>query len=185
MQKKFKPLFLEVKRVLLNGMQATKKTFFAILLVLLVLFGLLMVHMIVACHSQKQSQRDYYKIMLSLLDTPKKLKLTDVFDFDFDKAYVVHPFSELYGDEQYFLQELDVDTNVNIPQLGNEGYCRVLFVKNNTVVFDYIYDRSKLCIIESEPNETGIWVYPNTSIALTKQSADCNNDTVIKMYIII
>lgn len=106
----------------------------------------------------------YYQKMLSSLKTSNEVAITDVFDFEFDKAYVVHRVTEAYADQEYFLKTLKLDKKVFIPTLEYEGVNRILFVKDNKLVYDFIYETHTIDI--NELGETGVWITPDAILKM-------------------
>lgn len=159
----------------LNGMRATKKIILLMLISLLILLLFLLVIIISANCGNKQyrESNDYYERMLLLLETSNELKMNDLFNFEFDKAYIAN---ETYGDEKYFLKELGVDTNIDILTLESGAHNRILFVKNNIIIYDFIYETEKICI-----TETGNWVFPDTTIILSQENLDGTKDSIVQM----
>ena len=100
----------------------------------------------------------YYQKMISSAKTANEVAVTDVFDFEFDKAYVA---CEVYGDQEYFLEVLDLDKKVYIRTFESENKNRIFFVKDNKLVYDFIYERYKLNI-----NETGVWISPDAILEI-------------------
>lgn len=162
--------------MLLCGMRVTKKkcilTFVLLTLCLVLLGCVLFVR-----HSQQwyYNFENDYKAMCTLLETSKELTVADVFEFDFDKAYVAHETEELYGDEEYFLKELNVDSNIPLARLETGGHNRILFIKNDVIVYEFAYDILKVRIVE-----TGIWIFPDTPMVLTQQNGD-NKEPIVQI----
>lgn len=148
--------------MLLNGTKViNKKVLCAILCVVLcVVLVLLLGKMFIDyyCKHYFPSSDVYYQKMLSSLKTSDEVVIKDVFDFEFDKAYVA---SEIYGDQEYFIKVLNLDKKVYIPTLDSGGYNRIFFVKDNELVYDFIYDRGLINIIE-----TGAWISPDTILEM-------------------
>lgn len=161
--------------MLLCGMRVTKKRVLLIsFLVFIVLFFLLLI-IIFSNYRKKRylDSNDYYERMLMLLETSSELKIKDVFDFEFDRAYVTY---ETYGDEKYFLKELNVDTNVDIPTLETGAHNRILFIKDDRIIYDFIYEMNKICILK-----TGIWVVQDTTIILMQQNSSDKGESIIQI----
>ena len=96
-------------------------------------------------------------------------KVGDVFDFDFDEAYVV---STSYGDEAYYLEVFGVTTAVPIYSWETGGHYRIFFVKDKCIIYDFVYDITKI-----DTHEKGMTIYPDTIMHLTEEfygdSASC------------
>ena len=158
--------------MLLNGMKVTKKVFLiTVFSVLVGLACLLLSRVFISCKNEQNPDCDYYTKMLLLLETSSEFKMQEVFDFEFDKVYVAY---EVYGDEKSFVNKLGVETDVDIPVLESGGHCRMLFVKNNKIIYDFVYEKSKLCV-----HEAGMWVYPDTAVKMMWQ--DCNGQGVFEV----
>ena len=82
----------------------------------------------------------------------------DIFDFDFDKAYVS---DAVYGDEEYFIKKLDVNTNIEIRTLESGVHNRILFIKDNSIIYDFVYEMYQIPI-----SEKGIWIFQNTKLKM-------------------
>ena len=74
------------------------------------------------------SDNEYYQKMLLLQETSDTAKVGDIFDFDFDEAYVA---SRPYGDGTSYLDKLGVETAVPLPSYDTGGHYRILFIKTN------------------------------------------------------
>ena len=119
----------------------------------------------------------FHEKILSLHKTaktePMKVTIDSVFNFDFDKAYVVN-VKYVYADEEYFTETLGFKTNIDIPTLESGIHNRILFFKDDVIIYDFIYEIYKLKIKETE-----IWIYPNTTIAFTQHNfIDEKNDFI-------
>ncbi len=161
--------------MLLCGMRVTKKRVLLIsFLVFIVLFFLLLIILFSIYKEERYlDSNDYYERMLLSLETSSELKMKDVFEFEFDKAYVAY---ETYGDEKYFLKELNVDTNVDIPILESGAQNRILFINDDKIIYDFIYEMSEICI-----PETGIWVVQDTTLILTQQNSSDKGKSIIQI----
>ena len=141
--------------MLLCGMRATKKRVLLLSFLFFIVFFFSLLIIIFSNYREKPylDSNDYYERMLMLLETSSELKMKDVFDFEFDKAYVTY---ETYGDEKYFLKELNVDTNVCIPTLESGAHNRILFIKDDRIIYDFIYEMTRTC--EPIDTESGVVV---------------------------
>ncbi len=155
--------------MLFNGMRVTKKRLFlcvfSLLLILIFIFGIL-------CRVNKininyfADSELYCEKVVSLLKTREDFMLSEVFEFDFDKAYVSE---DVYGDEQYFIEKLGVDTNIDILTLETGAHNRILFIKDNTIIYDFQYEMSVIF-----PVESGVWIYPDTEISYAEENNEKN-----------
>ena len=164
--------------MLFRGTKVTNKSGLLIVFCVFFVFLLLLLIIILTNHKKKQNldTNNYYEKLFLLLETSNELMVKDVFDFKFDKAYVAN---EIYGDEEYFLKELGVDTNINIPTLESGAYSRILFIKDDRIIYDFVYEMEKLCVLK-----TGIWIFPNTTIILTQQNSIDNGEAVIQIDLV-
>ena len=102
--------------------------------------------------------------MLQLFETSDKLIVKDVFDFDFDQAYVS---DAVYADDKYFLEKLNIETTIDIPTLETGAHNRVLFIKDNKIIYDFIYQMYEIRVFEM-----GTWIYPDTIITMGPYKTD-------------
>lgn len=154
--------------MLSSGMKVINKKIFLLATMVFILVLLLVGKVFIDYNEKKQylaPPEIYYQKMISLLKTSNELSITDVFDFEFDKAYVAY---EVYGDEEYFLKVLNVDNNVDIPTLESGAKNRIFFVKDNELVYDFIYEMHIINI-----SETGVWISPNAMLEM-----DLREDTL-------
>ena len=144
--------------MLLIGMRATKKYTFAFVLFICICLLIVSLSVIIKLYNEKHYHEPklYCDKILSLIEKSKTLTISDVFDFDFDKAYIS---DAIYGDEEYFLKELNVNTSINIPTLESGVHNRILFIKDDMIIYDFVYE-----MYEIPFDEKGIWIFPNTKI---------------------
>lgn len=103
----------------------------------------------------------YYEQLQSVQDTSEPLTVGDVFEFDFDEAYVYeHP----YGDEATYLRKLNVETAVPLRQWDTGGHYRIFFIKDRCIIYDFVYDT-----IQIDTVKKGITIYPDTPLTLTEK----------------
>lgn len=120
-------------------------------------------YLLTSCTFQRSSE-DYYADMLLQYEKTDKFTFSDVFEFDFDKAYIIHTTDEVYGDKEYFLEALNVTSTLELQELPNGGMGRVLFVKDNCIIYDFIYDVGCLNI-----ENVGCWILPDTNFVASKK----------------
>lgn len=101
---------------------------------------------------------DYYqeKIILNLNDN-SELKVSNIFDFDFDRAYV---FKDSYISGEGFAEYYNIDISIDeVEATGHEYMRRIVFVdKNGDFVYNFTFRSYELNV----KNE-GVIIYPNTS----------------------
>ena len=103
---------------------------------------------------------DYYnEKILSVIEEEKEVKLSEIFDFEFDSAYLSVPVFESYSDKDHFLDLLDVESKLKINSLDSEGFARILFIKDKTIIYDFRY-----VILDYVFTQTGILVNADTEI---------------------
>lgn len=149
------------------GTKAIKVCLLIVLLLLVVLSLVCINSYTHELDKQNHVTQNYYAKLQSLLESSDDKALKDAFVFDFDRAYVAKTGDETYADEEYFLKKLDVTTNVDIRMLESESLGRVLFIKNNCIIYDFVYELDRINILT-----TGVQVYPNSTLQLTKQDID-------------
>ena len=108
-----------------------------------------------------EQNQHYYDLLLSLQETSGTARVGDVFDFDFDEAYVV---STSYGDEAYYLEVFGVTTAVPIYSWETGGHYRIFFVKDKCIIYDFVYNIKKI-----DTHEKGMTIYPDTIMHLTEE----------------
>ena len=102
------------------------------------------------------------------------MKLSEIFDFEFDSAYLSVPVFESYSDKDYFLDLLDVESKLKINSLDSEGFARILFIKDKTIIYDFHYDS-----LDYVFTQTGILVNADTEIKYLE--SDEHNRPVIQI----
>lgn len=103
----------------------------------------------------------YYEQLQDLQETTDSLTVGDVFEFEFDEAYVYeHP----YGDEALFLKELNVETAVPLFQWDSGRHFRIFFIKDRCIIYDFVYDTMQI-----NTAKKGITIYPDTPLTLTEK----------------
>ena len=151
--------------MLLHGMRGTKRSF---MFITILVFIVILITFMCACNQVRSLQyhgSEYYsEKMLQLFETSDKLIVKDVFDFDFDKAYVS---DAVYADDKYFLEKLNVETTIDIPTLETGAHNRVLFIKDNKIIYDFIYQMYEIRVFEM-----GTWIYPDTIITMGPYKTD-------------
>lgn len=116
----------------------------------------------------------YHNVIRSYAEETKICTIGEVFNFQFEKAYIAKQRTETYGDGAYFSQKLDVEINSDIQGLSSGIQNRILFIENRRVIFDYKYLRTAI-----EFNCEGIWLYPQTRIRISSQfDATIGNEIV-------
>ena len=121
---------------------------------------------VTACNqSPFLSEEQYCEKILSLAETQTEIAMADVFQFEFDKAYISHP-DEAYADEEYFVEKLKVKDTIAIRLFEHENSGRILFVKDDAIIYDFVCFHPQLLI--KIFTENGVWVSPETAWEVTK-----------------
>lgn len=106
-----------------------------------------------------RSNNYYNDKLLSVMEDEREVKLSEIFDFEFDSAYLSVPIYESYAEKDYFLELLDAQTKLRIDSLDYEGFARILFIKDKTIIYDFHYDS-----LDYVFTQTGILVNADTEI---------------------
>ncbi len=111
-----------------------------------------------SCSARKDS--DYYREKLEdMLISENQIKLKDVFDFEFEKAYV---FKDSYIDGAMFAEKYNLELNINdVKETYHETIRRIIFTdKDNNLVFEFQYTWAVNLI----PKEEGMIIFPDTIV---------------------
>lgn len=155
---------LEV-HMLLNGTREHKKIYISIIVILLLLVIVFMTLAIKEWYYETRypEPEEFTKKMYSMLTEEQHVELGEVFNFEFDKAFVQNG---IFTDEEYYTEKMNLKTVIDIPTLWSEVEGRILFVKDNVIVYDYIYSLYG----ENAPDfEVGIWIYPDTQLSFNEE----------------
>lgn len=166
----YKKQLKEIKRMLSSKMN--KKKFCLLVVVLSVLLTVIVVSALsiflfyqwldsLPPTRPDPSKDEYLLKMLSLQETSDAVRVGDVFDFDFDEAYVV---SGPYGDETFYPDRLGVETAVPIPQWNTEVHYRILFIKDQCIIYDFVYN-----ILTVDTLQKDVMIYPDTTMTFTTE----------------
>lgn len=149
--------------MLLSGMNNDTKKINIKRLCLLIAIGVLITFIFFSCKNKSNSF--YQEKITKLLDTSDTVTLSDIFDFDFDCVYSSEPIYESYWEQESFLKKLNVETDINLYSLDYESRARLLFIKDDTIIYDFKYD-----ILMWEFSETGIFLYPETELTFGEKN---------------
>ncbi len=150
------------RRMFVRGMRVIKKIKILISLLCVVLV------LITGCNYPQQAEKNYTLQFCQKLDAGETFLLSNVFDFDFDKAFVI---SEIYSKQNDLLTLYNLTTVVNIDDITNDINRRILFIKDNTVVYDYVYSINDLFT-----EYKNVIIYPETNIipsGYNKKNKNC------------
>lgn len=168
---KYKKQTKEAKHMLSRGMNKKKwvRLLVVILAVLLVIIAVSALSIFlfyqwldsIPSAMEITAKNEYFQKMLLLQETSDTAKVGDVFDFDFDEAYVV---SAPYGDGTFYLDKLGVETAVPLPSYDTGGHYRILFIKDQCVIYDFVY-----CILQVDTLQKDVMIYPDTTMTFTTE----------------
>ena len=105
--------------------------------------------------------REYNEKISAMIALGKdEFVLNEIFDFDFDRAFVVSENDENY---KYLNAKLDLKTSVVYMKhnFDNNIYDRIIFIKEDTVVFDYLCSNNTIFY-----EYKGTFVLPDEAIPL-------------------
>lgn len=109
---------------------------------------------------------DYTDKMITMLNENSEIKVKDVFQFDFDRAYV---FNDCYISGEGFSERYNLDISIDEVESGVQEYIRrIVFVDDNgDFVYEFQYDATQL-----NAYEEGMIIYPDTVIEKCNPSID-------------
>ena len=146
-------LFVGIKEIRNNLLIIT--SFVLVLLSIAVLF--------VGCKKEQFESNNYYENKFFIKESKIEFIMKNVFEFEFDKAYIA---SETYGDKKYFLKKLNADADIDIPMLESGAHNRILFIKDDKIIYDFIYEIGEISFVNKE-----IFVYPDTQITILRHNS--------------
>ena len=121
------------------------------------------VNVAVECLVPKLPGEKYYKKMYGLLKEKDSITLTEVVDFEFDKAYI-GALEEIYYDGDSLSEKLNLESAINIVPLDSDNINRILFVKDGIVICELVYPRFEIHFEEEDDSSAGEWITPQTQI---------------------
>jgi len=101
---------------------------------------------------------EYYEKIKSL--DQEKIKLNEIFDFEWDSAFVQNDANE---PQESLNEKLGFEANMSILEVIWGFPQRIIFISNKEVVFEFIYDLNFLAFAENKD----IFFYPDTSFTKT------------------
>ena len=104
----------------------------------------------------KARANDYVDILTDAFDDNQDIQVSEIFDFDFDRAYV---FNDCYISGDGFASAYGLDLSISEVRPGtSENIHRIVFVdRNGNLVYEFQYDINQVNFL----NE-GTIIYPNT-----------------------
>ena len=126
------------------------------------IFGLIYRYM----PNENTVRKDYIEIMKTLLNEKSICKVSDIFDFDFDRAYV---FDDCYLSGEDFAPYYDLDISIEEVETGLKDYNnRIVFVDDQgEFIYEFVYESYIL-----NPYEDGMIIYPDTEFEFYEQQKD-------------
>jgi len=108
-------------------------------------------------------RKEYMNKMITLLNEKSKIKVSDVFEFEFDRAYV---FDDCYVSGEGFAEHFDLDISIEEVESGAQEYNhRIVFVdEQGEFVYEFLYESYIL-----NPYEEGMIIYPDTELELCER----------------
>lgn len=137
------------KHMLLNGqikdLKNTNPTFTKKRITITTIVALLLIILIIliekACIYNKDNsvyKNKYYENFYRHIEYMDSILMTEIVDFEFDKIYVAS-ITEIYLSEEYFTDKLNTYSLVDIPVLNSGNHNRLLFIRDNVIVYDFVY----------------------------------------------
>lgn len=160
------------KHMLFLGMREIKKQ--TIKLCVLVLVILLVGIILFVFFWHRHNMKTDFSV---LCNESKVYTASDIFKLEFDKAYI-NDRQAVYVDASYFEKTLGVLVGTDIKELQSGAYNHILFIKNDTIILDYIYATNEI-----EFTETDIWIYPDTILTAEKTAGAHVNAEVIQITV--
>ena len=160
------------RRILSNGMKEIKKSIIKrkALVLIVVLIGI--------ASFTLSGCRYFMKVDFSVLcDESKVYTVSDLFKFEFDRAYI-NERAAVYSNAESFERDLGLKIDTHIRQMESGVHNHILFVKNDTIIYDYVYSTLKI-----EFTETDIWIYPDTVLTAELTRGDYVNAEVIQISV--
>lgn len=104
----------------------------------------------------KARSNDYVDILTDAFDDNQDIQVSEIFDFDFERAYV---FNDCYISGDGFASAYGLDLSISEVRPGtSENIHRIVFVdRNGNLVYEFQYDINQVNFL----NE-GTIIYPNT-----------------------
>lgn len=160
------------KRMLLNGTKEIKKSIIKrrALVLIVVLIGI--------ASFTLSGCRYFMKVDFSVLcDKSKVYTVSDLFKFEFDRAYINERLAK-YANEETIKRDLGLKIDTHIREMDSGMHNHILFVKDDTIIYDYVYST-----LEIEFTETDIWIYPDTVLTAELTRGDYVNAEVIQISV--
>ena len=117
-------------------------------------------------HKKFQKNLSYQSTMIEKLNTELEFEINEVFDFDFDRGYII---KEVYADGDSIARDLGLNTNNKpIREVANSNSKRIVFVNaQGNYIHDFVYNEFYLYT-----DMLGTIIYPNTIVKKAKSKYD-------------
>lgn len=118
---------------------------------------LFVVCFLVSCSFSDGNSEEYCDMIISKLQVQDSIRVDEVFEFEFDRAYV---FNDCYISGKGFADRYDLNIDISEVEPGvSENIRRIVFVDaNGKFVFEFKYTTENLLF------EEGVVIYPETTI---------------------
>lgn len=119
--------------------------------------------------NENKIRQDYIDKMINLLNKETKIKVNDVFEFEFNRAYV---FDDCYLSGEDFASYYELDISIEEVETGLQEYNnRIVFVDDQgEFIYEFVYESYIL-----NPYEDGMIIYPDTELELCESK---ENDVI-------
>lgn len=130
----------------------------SIIVILTVILVIIVFKNIHISRYDKATADRYTKKMIIMLNRNESFEIKDIFDFNFDRGYVV---SDSYNDGKTFNEVNDLNLNIeSLESLSADYVKRIIFVdKEGNLIYDYQYYLDDLV-----PKNEGVIIYPTTKV---------------------
>lgn len=104
----------------------------------------------------KHELSDYSQDLIAAFDNAREIEVSEVFDFKFDRAYVLH---DCYISGDGFTSAYGLDLSISEVKPGtSENIHRIVFVdKDGNYIYDFQYDTNQVNF-----DNKGVVIYPST-----------------------
>jgi len=130
--------------------------------IICILLGLVFVFLVV----REMITPHYMEKMIAELKANEKVRVGDIFDFDFNRAYIIH---DCYNDGEVFAKRYDLDISIKeVKSARYEDQRRIVFVDNSG---DFVY------LFEFTTGELNVYdqtvvIYPDTIIEMSEPKVE-------------
>lgn len=119
----------------------------------------------------------YDEQMVTALEHSNTITLSDIFEIEFDQAYICD-YTDAYSSQEQILGKLEITSDVEIRQWYSDTASRILLVNDGVVVYDFCYPGY---ILIFKPD--GLWISPDTPLTVQSQSTTSIGNTVFHIAV--